>query len=91
VIVWLWDTSGPARSGRGLSDDETSARLAAEECMRSHLADSARVEKALAILGIESLISGYERTGQGWVAQIHRDGRIIWLPFSPYSPELVAS
>jgi hypothetical protein len=91
VIVWLWDASGPTRSGRGVTDDEARARQAAEAWIRSGHANTARVEKALARLGIESLTSDYVRTGHGWVAQHHRDGRIAWVPFSTSLPELAAS
>jgi hypothetical protein len=90
VIVWLWDASGHARAGRGITDDEATARQAAEACMRGAQACSAVVEKAHAVLATESLTSGYARTGQGWTAECHRDGRISWTPFSR-SPELAAS
>jgi hypothetical protein len=90
VIVWLWDASGPARRGRGITDDEAAARRAAEACLRGTEACSARVESARAVLGIESLTSGYERTGHGWEARRRRDGRITWMPL-PISPVLAAS
>lgn len=91
MIVWLWDTTAAACEGRGVTDDETRAREAAEARMRSDQADSARVERALAVLGVETLTSGYERTGLGWAARRHHDGRITWVPFPSCSSELVAS
>jgi hypothetical protein len=90
VIVWLWDASGPACRGRGITDDEAAARRAAEACLRGTEACSAWVESARAVLGIESLTSGYERTGHGWEARCRRDGRITWMPL-PISPVLAAS
>lgn len=90
MIVWLWDASGSARVTRGVTDDETTARHAAETCLRSGQARSAAVEKAHAVLGVRSLTSGYERTGDGWTAERRQDGRISWTPL-PGSPELAAS
>jgi hypothetical protein len=86
VIVWLWD----AGSARGVTDDESRARRAAEAFMRSGRADTARVEKALAVTGISALASGYLRTGHGWTAQPRRDGLIRWVPL-PAAPQRVAS
>jgi hypothetical protein len=68
VIVWLWDAPGLARTARGVTDDEATARRAAETCLRSGQARSAAVEKAHAVLGVRSLTSGHERTGDGWTA-----------------------
>lgn len=90
VIVWLWDAIGPGHRGRGITDDEAAARWAAEACLRGIEACSARVESARAVLGVESLTSGYERTGHGWEARCRRDGRITWMPL-PTSPVLAAS
>ena len=90
MIVWLWDASGSARVVRGVTDDEATARNAAETCLRSGQARSAAVEKAHAVLGIRSLASGYERTGDGWTAERRQDGRISWTPL-PGSPDLAAS
>ena len=77
VIVWLWDSSGPARNGRGVSDDEMRARQAAEACITSG-ADVARVEKAVTELGIRTLTSGYQRTREEWLAS-HCNGRVTWV------------
>jgi hypothetical protein len=90
MIVWLWEACSPARTGLGITDDEAVARRAAEACVRGAEAYSARVESARAVLGIESLTSGYQRTGHGWEAQRRRDGRITWMPLHG-SPELAAS
>lgn len=90
MIVWLWDAPGPARTARGVTDDEATARRAAETCLRSGQAHSAAVEKAHAVLGVRSPASGYERTGDGWTAERRQDGRISWTPL-PGSPELAAS
>jgi hypothetical protein len=91
VIVWLWDATGPIRSSRGITDDEARARQAAEAWIQGGHANTARVEKALAALGIESLTSEYARTGHGWVARRRSDGRIAWVPLSASLPELAAS
>lgn len=86
MIVWLWD----AGSGRGVTDDETRARLAAETFMRSGRADAARVEKAHLVIGISALTSGYTRTGLGWTAQPRQGGPVRWAAL-PASPERAAS
>jgi hypothetical protein len=91
VIVWLWEASGPTRNGRGITDDEARARQAAEAWIRGGHTNAARVERALAALGVESLTSEYVRTGHGWVARSRDDGRIAWVPFSASLPELAAS
>jgi len=72
VIVYLWDT----RNGCGVTDDEARARQAAESCITGD-ADVARVEKAV-IRGIRMLTSGYQRTGERWLAS-HRDGQVTWV------------
>jgi hypothetical protein len=91
VIVWLWDANGPARTARGVTDDEARARAGAEAFVRSGHANVARVERALARLGIESLTSDYVRMGDGWIVEHHRDGRIAWMPFAAPLSEMAAS
>jgi hypothetical protein len=90
VIVWLWDADGPARAARGITDDVGAARHAAEACLRSGQARCAAVEQARAVLGTESLTSGYQRTGNGWTGERRQDGQISWTPLAG-SPELAAS
>jgi hypothetical protein len=90
VIVWLWDADGPARTSRGITDDAGAARRAAEACLLSGQARCAAVEQARAVLGMESLTSGYQRTGNGWTGECRQDGQISWTPLSG-SPELAAS
>lgn len=58
MIVWLWDTHGPDRAGRGVTDDEERARQTAEAWMRSGQGSTGSVEKAFAVLGIHTLTSG---------------------------------
>lgn len=89
MIVWLWDADGPARTARGVTGDEAAARHAAEACLRNGQARSAAVEQAHAVLGMESLTTGYQRTGNGWTAKCCHDGRISWMRFAG-SPELAA-
>jgi hypothetical protein len=85
VIVWLWDAAGPHRAERGITDDSTAARQAAEACIRSGHATAARVERAVTMLGIHTLTTGYQRTGQGWSAQ-HGDGQITKT--APYTSRM---
>ena len=85
MIVWLWDARGPVRRGLGVSDDQAGARRAAEECLTSGQASAARVEEALALLGIGTLTSHYRRTGRGWQAR-RADHGIRWEPLSPAFP-----
>jgi hypothetical protein len=54
VIVWLWDATEPGGC-RGITDDDTRARAAAETCIRDGSASSARVEQPS---------SGSEATGR---------------------------
>jgi hypothetical protein len=44
VIVWLWDTFDPVRSGRGVTDDRARALEVAESYLRSGQASVAKVE-----------------------------------------------
>lgn len=85
VIVWLWD----AGTGRGVTDDESRARQAAEAFMRSGQADTARVERASLVTEVRTLTTGYARTGQGWTAQPRRNGLIRWTPLTD-APEQAA-
>jgi hypothetical protein len=82
MIVWLWDACGPARSGRGVTDDEARAIQMAETLMRSGQATVAKVESAQADLGIRTLTAGYRRTGRGWRARCGGSG-IQWEPLAP--------
>jgi hypothetical protein len=83
LIVWLWDSSGPASGASGITDNETQARRAAEAYMHTAEACTARVERAHLRVGIHALTTGYERTGNGWEAKKRRDGPITWTPFDP--------
>jgi hypothetical protein len=83
ITVFLWD----AGSLSGVTDDEKRARRAAAACIRGGHATVARVEKALALPGIYTLVFDYHRTGTGWVAQRRSDGQVSWAPL----PELAAS
>ena len=82
MILWLWDADGPARTGRGVTNDETRAIKAAEACMRNGQARIAKVEAALLVLGIPGLTPGYKRTGNGWRGRCGDTG-IRWEPFGP--------
>lgn len=68
MLLWLWDASGPGRY-RGITDDETRARAAAEACINSGQAASARVERACLVMDGWWLHSQYHRTGTGWTAR----------------------
>lgn len=83
MIFWLWDATGPTVSGRGVTDDETRAREAAAAYIRSGMASSARVELAVADIGILALTTGYERVGVGWTVRRYNSGRIAWARFPP--------
>lgn len=76
ITVFLWD----AGSLSGVTDDEKRARRAAAACIRGGHATVARVEKALALPGIYTLVFDYHRTGIGWMAQRRGDGRVSWVP-----------
>ncbi|WP_300603448.1 hypothetical protein [Trebonia sp.] len=79
MIVFLWD----AGNAHGVTDDESRARQAAGACLISGQATTARVERAVTVLGICTLTTCYQRTGDGWSAR-RRDGRITrWQKFDP--------
>jgi hypothetical protein len=80
MIVWLWDAPGPARCGRGVTDDEGRALGAAVALLRSGAACSATVEAARTVLDPRTLNRVYERTGTGWQARRGEDGVIRWQP-----------
>jgi hypothetical protein len=82
MMVWLWDASGPARSGRGITDDQTRALAVAEAYLRSGNANVARVEAARLVSGTRTLTTGYERTGEGWRGRC-ADSGIRWEAFAP--------
>lgn len=86
MIIWLWDAIGPARATHGVTGDETRARRAAEACLRSGTAPSARVELAVTVLDTRTLSPGYERTGKGWQARRGPRGGITWEPLAPGEP-----
>jgi hypothetical protein len=86
MIVWLWDASGPARRGRGVTDDEGRARHAAVALLRTGEATTARVEQALTALDARTLIYGYARTGEGWQARRTPRGRIAWKRVTAATP-----
>jgi hypothetical protein len=87
VIVFLWDVSTPGGAARGITDEETRARLAVSALLQAS-GETARVERATPLQGGAWLTDGYRRLGSGWTAHL-RDGRITWLPFSAPSLELV--
>ncbi len=89
MIVFLWEADGPARSGRGVTDDRARALRNAETCLRSGQANVAKVERATLMSGIRTLTSGYLRTGDGWRARCGDTG-IRWEPFAP-APDTEAS
>ena len=82
MIVWLWDTSGPARAGRGVTDDRGRALQIAEAYLRSGQANVAQVEGARLVPGTHTLTTGYERTGEGWRGRCGDSG-VRWERFAP--------
>lgn len=88
VIVYLWS----AGTARGVTDTRRKARRHAACWMRSQNADTAMVEQAHFISGIESMEVGYARTARDpyWIGQRHPGGRVSWL-VRVRTPELAAS
>jgi len=76
VIVWLWQASGPGQF-RGITDDETKARRAAESCITRGLAAAARVESARFVMNA-GLHASYQRTGSAWAARASGH-RVRWF------------
>ncbi|WP_300608543.1 hypothetical protein [Trebonia sp.] len=86
MIVWLWDACGPARTGRGITDDRARAVRIAETYLRTGQATVATVEGARLLSGIRTLTTGYQRTGEGWRARCGGSG-ICWEQFAPARAE----
>jgi hypothetical protein len=89
MIVWLWDAYGPARIGRGITDEQARAIEIAEQCLRSGQASVVKVEGARLALGVPGLTSEYQRTGEGWRGR-HADSGTQWEPFTLF-PETPVS
>ena len=89
MMLWLWDTYGPARSGHGITDDRARALQIAETYLRSGHANVATVEGARFAPGTHTLTTGYQRTGEGWRGRCGDSG-IRWEPFT-LAPERAAS
>ncbi len=72
----------PARTGRGVTDDRAQALQIAETYLRSGQASAASVEQSRLDLGMRTLTSGYQRTGQGWRGRRVGSG-VCWEPIVP--------
>ena len=86
IACWLWD----AGSACGVTDDGPRARKAAAQSIRADGTGTARVEKAFLVAGTGTLIMVHDRTGEGWSARLHGNGRIAWKAL-PVSRELAGS
>jgi hypothetical protein len=85
-ILFLWDVRTLGGSARGVTDDETQARLIASGWVQAN-GDTARVERAVSLAGGAWLTDGYRRLGSGWSARL-RDGRVTWVAFREPATEL---
>jgi hypothetical protein len=75
MIVWLW----AAGSAEGVTDDEEKARRTAASSMCETGTGSAVVEQAYFIIGIDTLVTGYQKAGAPfWIARRHPGGRVSW-------------
>ena len=88
MIVWLWDATGPAYSGQGITDDEDRAKRITEGYLQSGTATVATLEAALLDVGVRTLADCYRRTGRGWRGRAGDSG-VRWRRFT--SKELAAS
>jgi hypothetical protein len=86
VIVYLWDVRTLGGSARGVTDDETKARLAASTSMLA-AGLTAQVERAVPLTGGGWLTDGYRRLGSGWSARL-RNGQVTWESFRESAREL---
>jgi hypothetical protein len=79
VIVYLWS----AGAARGVTDTSRMARRYTAGCLRSRQADTALIEQAHFVPGIESMEVGYKRAARDpyWTGQRHASGRISWRMF----------
>jgi hypothetical protein len=86
IMLFLWDVQTPGGSARGVTDDETQARLAASARVQAN-GDTARVERAVSLAGGAWLTDGYRRLGSGWSARLLA-GQVTWVAFSEPATEL---
>ena len=75
-MVWLWD----AGRASGVTDNEMLARQRAGARLRAGQADTARIESAVAEMGLRTMTCGYQRTGSGWQARRGPRGGFRWMP-----------
>lgn len=84
MIVYLWTAvarnCAAPRGSLGISDDDRSARLAAEECLRAGDARLAFVEAARRMT-TRTFAHRYEPTGAGWWATPGPAGEVAWVRF----------
>ena len=74
LTVYLWDAgawSGVSGSLEG-AQDRAAKRLGEE--------GHARIEAAWLVVGAQSLVRVYERTGQAWSAYRCPEGIVFWAP-----------
>lgn len=76
MIVFLWS----AGTAEGVTDSARKARGNAAALIRSSKADTALVEQAHFIPGVDSLEAGYQRPDPAWywTARRRPSGRIFW-------------
>ena len=88
MIVYLWS----AGTAEGVTDSPRKARRHAAAWMGRQKADTALIEQAHFIPGIESMEAGYTRTPRDpyWAGRRHPSGRISWR-LCVRAPELAAS
>ena len=87
MIVWLWSTG----STRGVTCDREKAFTAAALSMQGAGADTAVVEQAHYITGVDTLAAGYQKADAlRWVASRHPGGRVTWR-LRPPAPERAAA
>lgn len=76
MTVYPWE----AGTASGVTDDRERSKRVAATCLRAGggAADKAVVTEARADLGMTTLQSSYQPTGNSWTARLGKDGRVRW-------------
>jgi hypothetical protein len=76
---WTWDGTADGGAARGLSDDETRARDAAEAWLRANPGATAVLTRAHLADGATTLSAFWVRTGHPKQSRRLHNGRITWV------------
>jgi hypothetical protein len=88
VIGWSWEGAAQGIAGCGISDDEDSARAAAEAWLKDHPGATAVLDTARLADGTTTLSAYWAKDGCARRSRRLRDGRIVWAHIPRRTPGL---